>query len=61
MYNEHVVFNVLVILDLVYNALVLFNVLVVLDFVCTDQMAALIRARFGNCAQIVMELESNRA
>ena len=35
-YNEHVVFNVLVILDLVYNVLVLFNVLVVLDFVCRD-------------------------
>ena len=41
-YNEHVVFNVLVILDLVYNVLVLFNVLVVLDFVCRDQMAPLI-------------------
>ena len=41
-YNEHVVFNALGILDLVNNALVLFNVPVVLDFVCRDQMAALI-------------------
>ena len=39
--NEDVIFNVLVILDLVYNTLVLFNVLVVLDFVCRDQMAPL--------------------
>ena len=42
-YDEHVVFNVLIILDLVYNALVLFNVLVVLDFVCRAQMTALIQ------------------
>ena len=45
-YDEHIVFNVL---DLVYNALVLFNVLVVLDFVCRAQMTALIqRVLLGN-------------
>ena len=41
-YNEHVVFSVLVIPDLVCNALVLFNVLVILYFLCRAQMAALI-------------------
>ena len=41
--NEEVLFNVLVILDLVYNEHVVFNVLVILDFLCRAQMAALIR------------------
>ena len=41
--KEDVLFNVLVILDLVYNELVLLNVLVILDFLYRAQMAALIR------------------
>ena len=41
--NEEVLFNGLVILDLVYNEHVVFNVLVILDFLCRAQMAALIR------------------